>query len=82
MAWNPGVGRDKRGYQKSDPSHGGGGGGGDGAKPHSGPTAAEIAAAGKQKLKLEKRRLETEARQKHLKDFRRYYKRKKLGIKI
>ncbi len=59
MAWNPGVGRDKKGYQKSHPSHGGGGGnGGDGPpsvvhKPK-GPTAEEIAAA-KAKAEAEKK---------------------------
>ena len=74
MAWNPGVGRDSSGYQTNHPSHGGGGnGGGDGPpsvihKPK-GPTAAEIAAA-KAKAEAEKRRLEVEARKKHLIDFK------------
>ena len=80
MAWNPGVGRDKKGYQKSHPSHGGGGGnGGDGPpsvvhKPK-GPTAAEIAAA-KAKAEAEKRRLEAEAHRKHLTNFKKTQKSK------
>ena len=68
MAWNPGVGRDKRGYQKSHPSHGGGGGGGDGPpsvvhKPK-GPTAAEIAAA-KAAAEAKKKAAELKAHKKY-----------------
>jgi len=60
MAWNPGVGRDSKGYQKRHPSHGGGGGGNNNnnnPNPHIGPTAAEIAAA-KAKKAAEKKALE------------------------
>ena len=54
---------------------GGGGNNNNNPNPHKGPTLAEIAAA-KAKAEAEKRRLETEARQKHLKDFKKTQKKK------
>ena len=80
--WHPGVGRDKKGYQKSHPSHGGGNGGdGPPSIVHApkGPTAAEIAAA-KAKAEAEKRALEAAARKKHLTNFKKTQK-KKLKLK-
>jgi len=66
----------------NDPGWGGGGGKGGGGGPPSiknppkGPTAEEIAAA-KAKAEAEKRRLEIEARKKHVKDFKKTQKKKK-----
>ena len=66
----------------NDPGWGGGQSNGGGGGPPSvvhkpkGPTPEEIAAA-KAKAEAEKRRLETEARQKHLKDFKKTQKKKK-----
>ena len=66
----------------NDPGWGGGQSNGGGGGPPSvvhkpkGPTPEELAAA-KAKAEAEKRRLETEARQKHLKDFKKTQKKKK-----